>query len=97
VADIADSESRRKSLEYAVSTLYYAVSGVLSGGSKSEQVGDVKVTVSGGSFTRSDRNALRRMADGIRSKLGCETEYDPDSDNGIFDATPLMKGRRWSI
>lgn len=91
IVDVAESESATRSLKYAISTLYYAISGVFSGGSKSEQVGDVKVSTSGYTVTQADRENLRKMADNIRSELGCDIEANPNVDGGIFDATPLTR------
>lgn len=91
IRDIADDEEMKRSLKYATSTLYYAVSGVFAGGSKSEQVGDVKVSVSGFTITQSDRDHYREMADEIRAALGSDKKSDTASDSGMFDATPLRR------
>jgi hypothetical protein len=87
---IADDEAKTKSLKYAVSTLYYAVSGVFSGGSRSEQVGDVKTSVSGYEVTQADREYYRNLADSLRDEIECETEEDVD-EGGLFDASTLRK------
>ena len=89
IEDIVQCKDLKRSLLYAESTLYYAVSGVFSGGSKSEQIGDVKITKSGITITQSDRDYYRKYADRLRESLGCEVETDPNDDNGMFDATTL--------
>jgi hypothetical protein len=93
VAEVARDCELTQSLRYAESTLYYAVSGVFSGGSRSEQVGDVKITLSGFTLTEADRDYYRQLADTIREELGCEVENNPNADSGMFDATGLTE---WS-
>jgi hypothetical protein len=89
INDIARDEELTRSLKYAISTLYYAVAGVFSGGTTSEQVGDVKVSVSGFEVTQSDRDYYRSLADSLRGELNCEQESNPTEDDGMFDATYL--------
>jgi hypothetical protein len=92
ISDIADSEEWTKSLKYAESSLYYAIAGVFSGGSKSEQVGDIKVSTSGYSITQADRARFCEKADKLREQIGCTVDASSDNDDGMFDATPLMYG-----
>lgn len=87
--EVVQDGERILSLKYAESTLYYAISGVFSGGSKTEQVGDVKVSLSGFTITQADRDYYRSLADAIRDDLNCEQEINPTSDNGMFDASSL--------
>jgi hypothetical protein len=93
IEDIAKDDELTKSLKYAISTLYYTVSGVFSGGSKTEQQGDIKVSVSGFEVTQADREYYRSLADNLRDEIDCEEETDPNGDSGLFDATNLKK--RW--
>jgi hypothetical protein len=88
VEDISKDEQLVKSLKYAISTLYYTVAGVFSGGSQSEQIADVKISVSGYEVTQSDREYYRKLASNLREEIGCEAEADLD-DNGLFDASNL--------
>lgn len=81
-----------KALKYAVSTLYYSVSGVFSGGSRSEQVGDVRASLSGFIITQSDRDYYRRLANRLRKELGMDVEEDVILGGKAFDASYL--GRR---
>ena len=85
-------EEFEKALKYATSTLYYSVSGVFSGGSRSEQVGDVRASLSGFIITQSDRDYYRRLANRLRKELGMEVEEDVALGGKAFDASYL--GRR---
>jgi hypothetical protein len=96
ISDIAENTELKRSLKYAVSTLFYAVSGVFAGGSRSEQVGDVKVSAGGYSLAQSDREYFRNQADAIRQELGCEVESQTASSTGMFDATPLRRRKVWN-
>jgi hypothetical protein len=98
VEDIAKDDELVKSLKYAISTIYYTVSGVFSGGSKTEQRADIKISISGYTVTQADREYYRSLADDLRDEIGCEKETDPDGDSGMFDATNLKKtegAKRW--
>lgn len=77
-------EDFSKKLDYASSTLYYAVLGVLAGGSHSEQIGDVRVSKGGYSITMGDRERFRSLADALRLKWGFQPEGD-FSSNGMYD------------
>lgn len=81
-----------KALKYAESTLYYSISGAFSGGSRSEQVGDVRASLSGYEITQSDRDYYRNLAAKIRKDLGVEVEETVESTGKAFDASRL--GRR---
>lgn len=98
IEDNADDEEFVKSLKYATSTLFYSASGVFSGGSRSEQVGDVHASLSGFIITQADREYYRAMADKLREEIGAEVEEDVTDKGGMFDASNLRnrnpKGRR---
>lgn len=92
IVDGVMDEEFEKSLKYASSTLYYSVSGVFSGGSRSEQVGDVRASLSGFIITQYDRDYYRRLANRLRKELGMDVEEDVASGGKAFDASYL--GRR---
>jgi hypothetical protein len=90
IEEIAEDENLQKSLKYAESSIYYSVSGVFSGGSRSEQIGDVKSSLSGYTITQADRDYYRKLADSLRDEIECEKEVDPTDDNGLFDAGTMF-------
>lgn len=75
-------------LDYAASTVYYAVLGVFAGGGYAEQVGDVRVSKGGYTITMADRERFKLLADNLRKKWGFKTE-DSASVSEIYDATYL--------
>ena len=91
VEDNADDEGWVKSLKYATSTLFYSAAGVFSGGSRSEQVGDVHASQSGFTITQSDREYYRKVADELRGEIGAQIEKNVNEDTGAFDATDRRK------
>lgn len=90
IADYLDDQEWMTSLKYALSTLYYSMSGVFSGGSRSEQVGDVRASLSGFVITQSDREYYRSMGDKLRKEIGYEPEEAVQESGGMFDATDLQ-------
>ncbi len=100
VEDNADDEDFVKSLVYATSTLYYSAAGAFSGGSRSEQVGDVHASISGFIITQADRAYYRQMGDKLRGDIGAEIEETAQEQGGMFDATDLRnpkQTRRWHL
>ena len=96
----AADENFIESLKYATSTLFYAMSGVFSGGSTSETVGDVSASRSGFIITKSDREYYRSMGDKLRKEAGYEPEEPVQETGGMFDATGLRTPhpkRRWNL
>lgn len=91
IADHLDDEVWMKSLKYALSTLYYSMSGVFSGGSRSELVGDVKASLSGFIITQADREYYRSMGDKLRKEAGYEPEEPVQDTGGMFDASYLRR------
>lgn len=91
VDGVMDAEFER-ALKYAESTLYYSVSGAFSGGSRSEQVGDVRASLSGFIITQADRDFYRNLAHKLRKELGVEIEDLGTTAGRAFDASAL--GRR---
>lgn len=94
IEDKADDAEFIASLKYATSTLFYSASGVFSGGSRSEQMGNIRTSLSGFIITQADREYYRRMADKLREELGVEVEETVTEDVGVFDATHMRRGRR---
>ena len=78
----------RKRLDYAASTVYYSVLGVFAGGGYSEQIGDVRISKSGCTITKEDRQRYQSLADSLRRKHGFDTEEAHDG-GGMYDATNL--------
>lgn len=100
IADHLDDEVWMASLDYALSTLYYSMAGVFSGGSRSEQVGDVRASLSGFVITKDDREYYRSMGDKLRREAGYEPEEPVRETGGMFDATglrTLQPKRRWNL
>lgn len=89
VEDNASDKEWVKSLKYATSTLFYSASGVFSGGSRSEQIGDVHASLSGFIITQSDREYYRNMGDKLRKEIGYEPEETIQMQGGMFDASEL--------
>lgn len=71
-------------LDYASSTIYYAVLGIFAGGGVSEKIGDVSMSRSGYTITQADRERFKMLADALRRKHGFDVEGD--EDNGMYDA-----------
>jgi hypothetical protein len=78
----------QKRLDYASSTVYYAVLGVFAGGGYSEQVGDVRVSRGGYTITMADRARFQTLADNLRLKHGFDVEGASEI-GGMFDARYL--------
>lgn len=91
IAEHLSDEVWMKSLKYALSTLYYSMSGVFSGGSRSEQVGDVRASLSGFIITQADREYYRAMGDKLRKEAGYEPEEPVQETGGMFDASYLRR------
>ena len=101
VEDNAEDGGFVKSLKYATSTLYYSMAGVFSGGSRTEQVGDIRASLSGIEITQRNRDYYREMADKLRKEIGAEVEPVQAESGGMFDAGNLRKRtpkcrRRWN-
>lgn len=80
-----DSELR-KSLDYALSTLYYSMSAATGGGSKSERRGNRQKTIGGKAIDVATREAWRKEADRLRNKLGADIE-EQLTDSGMHDGS----------
>lgn len=101
VEDNAEDEEFVKSLTYATSTLYYSAAGAFSGGSRSEQVGDIHASVSGIEITQRDRDYFRQRGDDLRGEIGAAVEEMRTDSGGMFDASDRQKRtpncrRAWS-
>lgn len=83
-------EEFMKSLNYALSTLYYSMSTAITGGTKSERRGNRQVSVGGYPLTTKDRESFRKMGDRLRSALGCKVDNTSNTyQGGMFDASSL--------
>lgn len=92
VNDIWNDEEKAKSLKYALSTLYYSASGYFSGMKQSEQVGDVRASISSFDISYGNRELWHRLADKLREELGFEPEAELVSEGcTLFDATDLRR------
>ena len=99
ILDHAGEEGWVKALKYATSTLFYSAAGMFSGGSRSEQVGDVHASQSGFIITQADREYYRNMGDKLREEIGYEPEESAQEQGGMFDATELRTAsspKRWN-
>lgn len=94
IEDHASDEDWVKALKYATSTLYYSIAGVFSGGSRTEQVGDIRTSQSGFVITKSDRDYYRSQGDELRKQIGADVEESATEQGGMFDATYLTKKTR---
>ena len=86
-SDFADS------LTYALSTLYYAMSGATDGGTRSEKRGNRQISIGGKAIDVATRGAWRREGDRLRKLLGGESEETATESGGMFDATNLRNRR----
>lgn len=91
VEDNAADEDFMKSLTYATSTLYYSAAGTFSGGSRTEQVGDIRASMSGFIITQQDRDNYRKKGDDLRRDVGAYVEEMQTDGGGMFDASNLRK------
>lgn len=91
---IGDKEYKRSTL-YALSTLYYAMSGYTGGGTRSEKRGNRQVSIGGKAIDVATREAWRREGDRLRKLLGCEIEESATESGGAFDATNLRQRPRY--
>lgn len=83
-------EEYMKSLNYALSTLYYSMSAAITGGTKSERRGNRQVSVGGYPLTTKDRESFRKMGDRLRAALGCKVDNTSNTyQGGMFDASSL--------
>lgn len=78
-------------LRYALSTLYYAMSAAITGGTKSEKRGNRQISIGGYPLTTKDREAFRALGDKLRGQLGAELDEDVSDSGGMFDASDRVK------
>ena len=79
------------SLKYALSTLYYSMSGATDGGTRSEKRGNRQISIGGKAIDVATREAWRREGDRLRRELGCMVEDTATESGGMFDATNLRR------
>lgn len=94
VDDYADDEDFDNSLYYALSTLYYSMSGWTGGGTRSEKRGNRQVTIGGKAIDVATRDAWRRLGDFYRGKTGSAVDESAQlvNDGGMSDYT-YMRNR----
>ena len=93
VEDYVGESDFADSLTYALSTLYYAMSGATDGGTRSEKRGNRQISIGGKAIDVATRLAWRREGDRLRKLLGCEIEETATESGGMFDATNLRNRR----
>ena len=93
VEDYVGESDFADSLTYALSTLYYAMSGATDGGTRSEKRGNRQISIGGKAIDVATRQAWRREGDRLRKLLGCEIEETATESGGMFDATNLRSRR----
>lgn len=86
--DYIGDQEYMKSINYALSTLYYSMSAAITGGTKSEKRGNRQISIGGYPLTTKDREAFRALGDKLRRELGAEVEEEVTDSGGMFDATP---------
>lgn len=82
---------------YALSTLYYAMSSAITGGTKSEKRGNRQISIGGYPLTTKDRESFRALGDKLRGQLGAELDEDVSDSGSMFDATYLRSGNKPKI
>lgn len=92
VEDYIEDQDYLDGLNYALSTLYYSMSGATDGGTRSEKRGNRQISIGGKAIDVATRQAWRDEADRIRTKLGCEVKAVADT-GGMFDASNLRRRR----
>ena len=93
VEDYVGESDFADSLTYALSTLYYAMSGATDGGTRSEKRGNRQISIGGKAIDVATRQAWRSEGDRLRKLLGCEIEDTATESGGLFDATTLRSRR----
>ena len=89
---IGDKEYKRSTL-YALSTLYYAMSGYTGGGTQSEKRGNRQISIGGKAIDVKTRDDWRKLGDYYRKLAGCFLDESAQvSDNGgMYDASNLRR------
>lgn len=94
VEDYIGEPEYMEGLRYALSTLYYAMSAAITGGTKSEKRGNRQISIGGHSLTTNDRERFRELGDRLRGQLGAELDEDSElMSGGAFDASYLRNPR----
>ena len=91
VEDFIGEPEYMDSLKYALSTLYYSMSGATDGGTRSEKRGNRQISIGGKAIDVATREAWRREGDRLRRELGCMVEDTATKSGGMFDATNLRR------
>ena len=91
VEDFIGEPEYMDSLKYALSTLYYSMSGATDGGTRSEKRGNRQISIGDKAIDVATREAWRREGDRLRHELGCMVEDTATESGGMFDATNLRR------
>lgn len=91
VEDFLGEDEYMNSLKYALSTLYYSMSGATDGGTRSEKRGNRQISIGGKAIDVATREAWRKEGDRLRRELGCEIENAATENGGMFDASNLRR------
>ncbi len=91
IEDYINDPEYMNGLRYALSTLYYAMSAAITGGTKSEKRGNRQISIGGYPLTTKDREAFRALGDKLRGQLGAELDEDVSDSGGMFDASDRVK------
>ena len=91
VEDFIGEPEYMDSLKYALSTLYYSMSGATDGGTRSEKRGNRQISIGGKAIDVATREAWRREGDRLRHELGRMVEDTATESGGMFDATNLRR------
>lgn len=86
---LGDTEYK-KGVLYALSTLYYAMSGYTDGGTRSEKRGNRQITIGGKPIDVKTREDWRKLGDSIRRKLHVDIDEEVTDSGGMRDYTYMQ-------
>lgn len=90
VEDYLEEPEFLNGLRYALSTLYYAMSAAITGGTKSEKRGNRQISIGGYPLTTKDREAFRALGDKLRGQLGAELDEEVTDNGGMCDGSAFV-------
>ena len=88
--DYLDDAEYKKGVLYALSTLYYAMSGYTDGGTRSEKRGNRQITIGGKPIDVKTREDWRKLGDSIRRKLHVDIDEEVTDSGGMRDYTYMQ-------
>ena len=86
---LGDTEYK-KGVLYALSTLYYAMSGYTDGGTRSEKRGNRQITIGGKPIDVKTREDWRKLGNSIRRKLNVDIDEEVTDSGGMRDYTYMQ-------